>query len=147
MLATSLTSSRHSHSRPQGAAASEASGEVLEPSLEGKPLLSPLREGGGGINTLTGSVRVAASQSNTVTPDVNLGYTICSGTLEAGVGHQTSEDSLKMASPEVYDASQKNKTSSQDDASLEAKASQVETATDAQELLNAHAHPISHPEE
>ena len=42
-------SSRSGWKSSQGAAASEASGEVLEPILEGKPLQSHLREGGGGV--------------------------------------------------------------------------------------------------
>ena len=62
-------SSRSGWKSSQGANASEVSGGVLEPSQEGKPLQSLLS--GGGVNTLTGSVRVAASQSNTVTPVIN----------------------------------------------------------------------------
>ena len=61
--------------------------------------------------------------------------------------HQSSGDSLKQASPEAHDASQRNKISSQDNTNKEETTSQVGTATNAQKLPNAHAHPISHPEE
>ena len=82
--------------------------------------ISPSVEGGGSVNTLTGSVSVADSQSNTVTP-------------EASLEHQIPGDSLRTDASLV------------ENASLEVNSSQMRSAKISPEKLSAHAHPISPP--
>jgi hypothetical protein len=81
---------------------------------------SPNVEGGGSVNTLTGSVSVADSQSNTVTS-------------EAGLEYQVPGDSLKTDASLV------------ENANLEDNVSQMRSAKTSSDKSSAHAHPISHP--
>ena len=80
----------------------------------------PVNVGESSVITHTGSVSVADSQSNTVTP-------------EASLEHQIPGDSLRTDASLV------------ENASLEVNSSQMRSAKISPEKLSAHAHPISPP--
>ena len=101
----------------------------------------PSGVGGGSVNTLTGSVSVAASQSNIVTPWA--GQECPGDSLWSGANLGSSDVSLVDTGTSVgstHVSLEENNEVSQDDASLVRSEASIEGP-------DAHAHPISHPEE
>ena len=100
-------------------------------------------EGGGGVNTLTGSVGVAAPQSNTLISDVRTEEGRKTVT-DAMSGTEENSTSLPGARSVVSSSVPDAKPGTEE---CEVPEDSLREAKPSSKMNETHAHPISHPEE